>query len=331
MNLQSVLIQAAQLYQTTPDAFKPLKGGNFSQVFGFTSQGKECILRITPPNEGIDETILQASLAWVGFLVEHGASVAKPVASIQGCLVEPLPRNAETVLLSVFEKAQGILGENLLFDAWDADLIEELGRVTGQMHALARTYQPVPAQCCPEWDQVHNCYNPYEELDPSQESVKKARDHIWDIVRSFPREPDGYGMIHGDLHQANLFVEPQQELITIFDFDDCCYGWYAMDIAMTLFDLLVLYPGDDPRGFAKDFIHHYLRGYMCANSLDPKWIQRLPDFLKLLEIGIYTSVYAIAGESSAQSWVGRFMHGRSARIENGLPYVDLDFEDLLPE
>jgi hypothetical protein len=70
---------------------------------------------------------------------------------------------------------------------------------------------------------------------------------------------------------------------------------------------------------------------MCVNALDPKWIQRLPDFLKLLEIGIYTSVYAIAGESAAQSWVGRFMHGRRARIENGLPYVDLDFEDLLHE
>jgi Ser/Thr protein kinase RdoA (MazF antagonist) len=331
MKVESVLQQAAQLYQTSSHAFRPLTGGNFSQVFGFTRQEKEFILRITPPDEGLDEVVMQASLAWVNYLVENGASVAKPVPSTQGHLIEPLLQDGETVLVAVFEKAQGILGEKLPFDAWDSMLIEELGRVTGQMHAVSRTYNPAPGLRSADWDQAPNCYNPSEELDPSQKLVRKARDQIWEIMRSFPREPGGYGMIHGDLHQANLFVEPQQKMITIFDFDDCCYGWYAMDIAMTLFDILVLYPGSDPSAFAKDFMQHYLHGYMRANSLDPSWIQSLPEFLKLLEIGLYTSVYPLEAESPPQSWVGHFMKGRRTRIENGLAYVEFDFEKLIPK
>lgn len=330
MNVQSILLQAARLYQTTPGDFKPLTGGNFSSVFGFTREGKDLILRITPPDEDLDEATLQASLAWVSYLVEKGASVAKPIPSTQGRLIETLPQKGESVLVTVFEKAQGVLGETLPFHAWDAELIEELGRVTGQMHAISRTYQPASSLRSPEWDQSVNCYHPSEKLDPSQELVMQARDRIWEIMRSFSREPGGYGMIHGDLHQANLFIEPQQKVITVFDFDDCCYGWYAMDIAMTLFDMLVLYPGDRPGEFAKDFMQQYLRGYSTANTLDSKWICRLPDFLKLLETGLYTSVSPFAAESSPQSWVGRFMYGRRARIESGLPYVDLDFEKLLP-
>lgn len=44
------------------------------------------------------------------------------------------------------------------------------------------------------------------------------------------------------LKRPGLDVIPNKE-ITIFDFDDCVYGWFVMDIATLLFDILVVYQG----------------------------------------------------------------------------------------
>ena len=53
---------------------------------------------------------------------------------------------------------------------------------------------------------------------------------------------------------------------TVFDVDDCSYGWYVMDIAMGLFDVLVLYPGEEKVAFAEQFIRDYLHGYMAKTK-----------------------------------------------------------------
>jgi Ser/Thr protein kinase RdoA (MazF antagonist) len=37
--------------------------------------------------------------------------------------------------------------------------------------------------------------------------------------------------------------------LTIFDFDECCYSWYANDIAVALFALAIDAP--DPPAFAR--------------------------------------------------------------------------------
>ena len=135
-------------------------------------------------------------------------------------------------------------------------------------------------------------------------------------------------LIHGDLHCANLFVNPVDHSFTPFDFDDCCYGWFAMDIAMSLFDLLVLYPGADRTGFANRFLQGYLKGYLHENNLEGFWIERLPLFLKLLEVEIYAM---LAGDYSADendSWSSRFMAGRAKRIEDNVPYIDIDFAEF---
>ena len=49
---------------------------------------------------------------------------------------------------------------------------------------------------------------------------------------ALPRTPDVYGLVHNDLCEDNLLWlggEP-----TVIDFDDCCFTWFAADIARTL-------------------------------------------------------------------------------------------------
>jgi amicoumacin kinase len=323
------LKHAAERYGFPVNLLKPVSGGHFTLVYEYSTGERAYILRLTPPDDEVDSQSMRAIFEWVFYLASGGAPVSRPILSGDHRLIETIDGQEGTYLAVLFEKAGGILAEELPLEEWDETLVQNLGRATGKMHALAKRFLP-PGESLrrPDWDQSVNCYNPAEQLDPSQASVLEKREKIWAAVQELPRDTEGYGMIHADLHGANFFVDPQSKTITVFDFDDCCYGWYAMDIAMCLFDILVLYSGEQPQRFASWFLENYLLGYCQENRLDPFWIGCLPIFLKLLETGIYPEVYRFDEDSEPGSWVRKFMAGRRQRIEAEVPYIDIDFSGI---
>jgi Ser/Thr protein kinase RdoA (MazF antagonist) len=119
--------------------------------------------------------------------------------------------------------------------------------------------------------------------------------------------------------------------VTIVDFDDCGFGWFAMDVAMALFDVLVLYdpPNDaDAQHFARRFLSQYLNGYRLENDISPYWQAQIPRFLKLKELCIYATLIGHPEIGQTESWVGRFMRGRSSRVAANIPYVDIDYINI---
>ena len=267
----------------------------------------------------------------------HGASVAGPIPSLAGQLVEAIEQETGCYLVTALKKAPGILAEELPYEEWSDALFRTWGRTAGRMHAIAQacTTQGAaaaePALGRPEWDQARNYFN-----DPLPDALAHtpiagahARERAY--LDTLPRDSAGYGMIHMDFHAANFFVEPETATVTVFDFDDCMRGWYAMDIAMALFDVLVVYPREDRLPFAEHFLSQYLAGYASEKPLDAFWIAQLPHFLKLLEIGVYAEVYPYYDPADTTSWVGKFLaDDRKGRIERGEPYVDVDFLAILP-
>ncbi len=199
------------------------------------------------------------------------------------------------------------------------------------MHAIAQTYKPeVSALCRPEWHEIGNCFN--ESLPEAFVDTRLGQQYaqVRERLAVLPTEAEHYGMVHADFHAANFFVDLATNAITVFDFDDCVRGWYVMDIAMPLFDMLVVYPRVDRAVFAAHFLKQFLQGYRSERSLEPFWVAQLPHFLKLLEINIYLQVYAYHDPADTTSWVGKFMAAdRRDRIDRGEPYVDLDFAGVL--
>ena len=102
--------------------------------------------------------------------------------------------------------------------------------------------------------------------------------------------PEAYGPIHCDLHFGNFYVDVPRRLITLIDFDDSACGWFSMDIATLLFDLLVLKTGSDGVRTARSFLQDFLRGYRSENEMQGTWLQQLPLFMKLMEINLYDEV-----------------------------------------
>ena len=59
-------------------------------------------------------------------------------------------------------------------------------------------------------------------------------------TRNIPRTRSNFGLSHRDLHGWNFFVDRGR--ITVIDFDDCGYDYFAHDIAMAVY-------------YAADFMH----------------------------------------------------------------------------
>lgn len=56
--------------------------------------------------------------------------------------------------------------------------------------------------------------------------------NVRELQRNLAQEPDTFGLIHGDLHQENYLFH--QGGVRAIDFDDCGYGYYVYDMAVTL-------------------------------------------------------------------------------------------------
>lgn len=326
-----LLERAAQCYGVTSGELHPLHGGTASHVYGFSRDGADFVLRITPPDSDLDADAMRAILTWVRALDAHGASVAGPIRSRAGRLVETMISGAATYIVSAVKRAPGILAERLPFAQWSDALFEAWGQTAGRMHAIAQRYHVEDAALRrPEWDSVDSCFNAPLPAELAETPIAQRRAEARAHLRTLPTDPGSYGMIHGDFHAANFFVEPNTATITVFDFDDCCRGWYIMDIAMALFDMLVVYPRQDREAFAAHFLTSFARGYTREKALEPFWVTLLPHVLKLLEVNLYAMVYADHDPAGTTSWIGKFMAGeRRERIERGIPYVDLDFVGVL--
>jgi len=326
---RAVVQHAALCYGVTSAQLRPLSGGHYSAVYEFSRGEEACVLRITPDEAGLDPT--RGMIEWMRFLCDRGGPAARPVFSVHRRLVEVAEDGDQRYLITAFEKARGVLAETLPMEQWSDELFQEIGKAVGSVHALSRGYVPSdPALRRPEWNAGGNCFSAGEELAAAQATIREKYEAVLSYVLALPKGEDSYGLVHADLHLANLCVEPQSHAVTLLDFDDCAYGWYIMDIAMLLFDILVLYRGAAREPFAARFLEHYLRGYVAQSSTDAFWVQQLPHFLKLLEMVVYARLSRNYNPDDEDPWVSAFMPNRRERIEHGVPYVQLDFA-AIPE
>jgi Ser/Thr protein kinase RdoA (MazF antagonist) len=335
-----LLTLACQLYSTAPELLTPLSGGYTNAVYKFpllqTLQGsKICeiskygVLRIgvedCPPGQTL------GMLEWVRFLSDEGAPVTAPLPSTNNRLLENLEHEGTRYTLTAFENAEGTLAENVPPTEWTDDLFCSIGRAAGKLHRTSRHYHPSsPTLTRPAWYDAYEIHEATSLLATSSDPACEKLAALISTLKLLPTDPADFGLIHDDLLFANFLIQPDGQ-ISIIDFDDCVYGWCAMDVAMAMFDILVLYNPTteaDKQGFARRFLSSYLSGYRIENDLPQFWQNQIPLFLKLKELCIYATLISHGDIDLPDTWVGRFMRGRSARIANDIPYVDIDFVTL---
>jgi len=343
---ENILHEAMRRYGIAPHQIKLLDSFE-SFIYEFEHAGSDYILRIGHTFRKSAD-LIHGEVDWINHLARGGVSVARAVPSENGELVEIIEDDHNgQFLVTAFVKARG---QKPWQAGWTPERYANYGQLIGQMHALAVDYQPAfPAWRRPEWDDISLQF--IDAYLPASEVITHAHYRsVLNQIHSLPKDKTTYGLIHQDAHQNNFFMD-EDGTITLFDFDDCAYSWFISDIAIVLFyismDAQELgFP--DSASFTHEFLTHFLRGYRSAYNLPAEWLKTIPAFLKLRELELYAVVhrdFQIDGiehwsreqfhrspgfdlNNSGHLWIADFMHNRKSRIEQGLPFIEYDFESL---
>lgn len=316
---EELLCTAAERYRLDRKTLEPLSGFESLVI-----QSENLVLKITHSIRRSKDYLL-GELEFVQYLAQNGVAVAAPVPSMQSHLVETIALEDGYFLIYAFQKAKGAEpSENEL----DVDFYEQWGRLTGQIHALTKQFQPSrPAYKRQEWYQ-EDVLNYDKYVPASQQIVHQKKEKIIRLIQSLPKNRDCYGLTHNDIHYGNIFLADGG--LTLFDFDDCTYQWFINDIAIAIHSVL---PGYDQEGqfnqIAEHFLTYFLKGYFHENQLDPIWFGYLADFLRLYDLinyGVFHQAWDMNNLSAVrQNTLNRVRH----RIENEICIVEINFEKFI--
>lgn len=314
-----VLAKAGEIYGFTKFQFIA-DAENY--VYEIVKDNEPYILKITHTIRRTPEYIL-GEMEWLHHLTKGGLSAAKPIPSLNGRDVEEVPDGkGGAFLLRVYEKAPGHKVEE---SDWNGTLFYELGKYTGNMHRLTKSYRPSdPKYKRQEWDEEEQLkLRKYVPAD--QHLVFERADALMEELRKLPKNPESYGLVHADLHHGNFNWDNGK--ITAFDFDDIGYNWFVNDISILLYNMLwyPVIPYEDKAAFTGEFMTHFMKGYREENDLDPAWLEKIPDFLRLRHMLIYGLLHQAFDLDSLGDEELEMLKGFRSDIENETPITEYHF------
>lgn len=198
-------------------------------IYPFRAKGQIHLLRFAPIEEK-NAACVMAELDFIDYLKGYGIPVLEAVPSKNGKYLEQVETPWGTYLSSVFKRVDGQqLGELPL----TYEMCKMQGVSLANLHKASSAYKP-----------KHSCRLSYAECFTSMDSLLKgksqealARAELQLLSESFEqlgKDCDSYGLIHYDFELDNLFYDKNQQKMSIIDFDDSMYHWYAQDVYLAL-------------------------------------------------------------------------------------------------
>ena len=199
---------------------------------------RKMVLRVHRPNYHTRAEI-ESELKWIEAVRTSGAiNTPSPIAAADGSYlvsIRALDQDFRVVAFQFVAGREPDVGESL------PDWFERLGAVTARLHQHSRQWNPPSWFVRKEWhlDTMigeQGYWGDWKNsvgLEASHEqAISDAVALINDRISEYGRGRDRYGLVHADLRLANLLVDGEQ--LSIIDFDDCGFCWYAYDFAAAI-------------------------------------------------------------------------------------------------
>ncbi len=326
-----ILSQAAQCFGIELPSLQPL-GGMDGMALAYRQGNRGYVLKVTPVKKDDPEQAAQmsAKFDFIHYLAENGTRVARPIRSPRGLWVEIVPALEKDYLVTAATRAQGAHIDLYNREKASSNFFQAWGRVTGQMHSLARAYpwwckQPPASQEPSPISDWHQEFESFRHWSKDDTEVQARWIELGEGIATLPVNRESFGLIHNDLHPRNFLVDREGE-ITVIDFDVCAFHFFIKDIAIALF--FADWIGKPPRGLSRDayltsFLQNFLRGYASQNNLDEFWYSELPRFLKHHQILLYT-VFSHEW-TRPNPWQSSTLQKWRHQILNNIPVVKILF------
>jgi amicoumacin kinase len=320
---KSTIKKAAELYGVNFNNLTAISEGFQNKVYSFTRNDHDYIMRVTSKGKRTHQ-MLNEEISWIQFMKKSGVPISGAVSSKNNQFVEDI----HEFYITVFEKAPG--GQVLVQDSnqWTPHFFQRWGKLVAKVHHAGKQYSAGKSNADrPYWSPNHPYNHDLFKNLPS-EFIRKKYIELIEKIKAYSMDKLHFGLIHNDFHQGNFFVDKDE--ITLFDFDDCAYFYFAYDISTAFYHAYWQHTSfnsteDD---FAVEFLTHFLNGYAESNVLTNEIIDQLPDFLKLRELFLYVLFLKVWNIDKLQDWQEHTINNLKTNIENNKIYADLDM-DLL--
>lgn len=221
---------AAKLWRGVTGSLQHISD-SVNQVYSFIESGETRYLRLISSSDRTKGQV-EAELDFIAYLHQGGVSAMLPLSSSAGRLIEELPLADNLLFACVFEEAKG---EQFRYGSakFNKEHFRLRGMTLGQIHALSEAYVHSGSSRRFTWDEDKLLLDMNSFLPKSERVVWRGYDALKERLRGHPRSSKTFGLIHGDFGETNYRY--QDTRLNIFDFDDCCYHWFAYDLAVTIY------------------------------------------------------------------------------------------------
>jgi Ser/Thr protein kinase RdoA (MazF antagonist) len=325
---ETVRDEAAARFGIPPSDLASLDAFENFVYEGTNQDGADVVLRISHcVRRSFDYTL--GEIEFVRYLAAAGLPVSRPVLAESGQFVERIEdaERGQYFVATAFERAPGHVFADappLKQQHWRPPLFRELGRLFAQLHARAQTYKPsTPRLARQQWHE-------YDVVDvdrfaPRDEHVVRERTAaIVGRLNRLPTAPDGFGLIHADLHPHNFCFDEGR--ITVFDFDNCEYAWFVKDIAVILFYVSRAEPPELRDEAAATFLAPFLAGYREIRPCERQWLEAIPDLLALQRSMNYALFHQYRDPEQVNDSVLDGWRRFRRDIESDKPVISLHFD-----
>lgn len=260
-----------------PEGVK-LLGGYSANVFELDRAGAEnIIVKILNHNVVPAEHTL-SELEWLNYLQECGVSAVRPLCIQPG---EYIHQVSDSLYFILFHKAIGKHVNPGDKAVWNLLLFERWGEALGRLHSCAKSYKAVHAR--PHWSE-----NPI--LHSARLDTDSLVSQKWKVYQkefsSLSISKDEFGLIHGDLHPHNFLLH--DEALTLIDFGDSEYHWFAYDVAIAVYHMAQTVPeGAGKKDAVLSFYNAFMNGYRKGNP-DTGFIAQIDYFIDYRYLFSYT-------------------------------------------
>lgn len=282
--LESMAHQALKKWGIEGAELKLLKHRE-NTVFQVTTKGEQFALRVHRPGYHDDASLL-SEIRWMQALNDAGIETPQAVVDQHGQYFVSVELAGDCRQCSMLNWVEGSSFNDLgrVARGVEAELCEryyKLGVLAAKVHNQSSKWTPPEGFKRQAWDEegllgeqpLWGRFWEHPLLTAEQKVLfKKARMVLLGLLKQIGKTKENYGLIHADFLPENILVHDGN--LTLIDFDDCGYGWYAFEIAASLFP-----HADEP--FFDALVAEYVRGYRTQRPLSDEMVELIPAFVML--------------------------------------------------
>lgn len=294
-------------------------------VYEFEESGKPYIYRVSHTQRRTRDEI-KGEIEFLSFLYNNEIPVSRALTFKNSSEISEVftkDKNGNEISFAgvIFEKAKGSKPDK---DKFTTNVIRKVGEVTGLMHKLTKDFNPSEEKFRRQtWDKdyIHLANNNFEDSDIN---IRNKWDENFLALKNINLYDEHCGLIHTDIHAGNFFVD-EDENITIFDFDDCCYYHFVNDIVMSTYYYVMMEKSKKEKTEkAKFFLNEYLNGYNKVYNAQESWFKYFPLMLKQREFVVYLVLKRTMDEAWLKGDGKEFINEYKYNLENDIPYLNED-------